>query len=112
MKNFELLIFPTDRVRSVQKPLATPPVVAKPAGHPLDDEARELFNLACIAGDLEGAAEVLAMLERWMARRTYENAAQRRADKTHMLRMRGELERRHRMAGVRLATRKQAGKGA
>ena len=111
MKNFELLFFPSDRVRPTVRAEQAPVVVEQPCGHPLDEEARELFNLACIAGDLEGATEVLAMLERWMARRTYANAAQRRQDKAHLLRMRGELERRHRMAGVRIATRKRTAKG-
>lgn len=101
MRNFGILIGRGSRLRppaTVSERLAR---VTRPAGHPLDEEVRELFQCACTAGDLEAANDVLLMMERWMERRTYENEQQRKEETAHLLRMRGELERRYIMKGIR-----------
>ena len=101
MRNFGILIGRSAKVRppsSVGERLAR---AAKPAGHPLDEEVRELFQCACAAGDLDAAADVLSLMERWLSRRDYGDDQQRRDDSEQLLRMRGELERRYIMKGVR-----------
>ena len=35
----------------------------------LDDDVEEVFNRACATNDLEAAADLLALLEKWHARR-------------------------------------------
>ena len=78
--------------------------VNPPAMHRLDDGITELFNNACINNDLEAAADLIALSEKWRARRSYEDENQRRLDGVRLKRMHGELERRHIVRGTRPAT--------
>ena len=87
--------------------LSTPPIpdprlarVNPPVMGRLHDGVSELFDHACITGDLEPAGDLLTLLETWHARRPYDNEEQRRMGGTHLKRMRGELERRHVMRGT------------
>jgi hypothetical protein len=73
-----------------------PPVLTR-----LDEGVADLFDQACIAGELEAAADLLALQERWQARRTYAGEQQRRIAAVQLQRMRGELERRHIVRGTR-----------
>lgn len=73
-----------------------PPVLSR-----LDDGVIELFDQACITGELEAAADLLAVLEQWLGRRRYTDDAQRRMGGVHLKRMHGELDRRHIMRGTR-----------
>jgi hypothetical protein len=67
----------------------------------LDDGINELFDHACITNDLEAAADLVALMERWHARRNYKDYEQRRVTAIQLRRMRGELDRRHIMRGTR-----------
>jgi len=69
----------------------------------LDERMREVFQHACLIGDLEAAGEVLALLCVWHARRTYENEQARLDDSRQVSRMRCELDRRHQERGTRPA---------
>jgi hypothetical protein len=73
-----------------------PPVMSR-----LDEGIMELFDQACVTGELEAAAELLALMEKWQARRAYPDEQQRRMGGVHLKRMHGELERRHIMRGSR-----------
>jgi hypothetical protein len=73
-----------------------PPVVSR-----LDQGIAELFDQACMAGELEPAADLLALLEGWQARRTFADEQQRRTAAVQLKRMQSELERRHIMRGTR-----------
>ena len=74
---------------------ASPPPVQR-----LDEEIRELFYRACSARDLLKATELLNLAAIWHARRSYADDQARRLDSTHMVRMRGELERLRIMKGI------------
>jgi hypothetical protein len=69
------------------------------AGNILDEAVAEAFNMACHLGDLDEAAELLALRVKWHARRSYSDENARRTDKISLRRMHGELERRHIMRG-------------
>jgi len=71
--------------------------------HRLDEGINELFEYACITNDLEAAADLVALIENWHARRTYKDYEQRRLAVIQLKRMRGELDRRHIMRGSRSA---------
>jgi hypothetical protein len=73
-----------------------PPVISR-----LDEGIAELFDQACMTGELEAAADLLALLEQWQAHRTYADEQQRRMAGVQPKRMRGELDRRHVMRGTR-----------
>jgi hypothetical protein len=75
-----------------------PPVMSR-----LDEGITELFDHACISGELEAAGDLLALLQRWQSRRSYADEQQRRMAGVHLKRMSGELERRHIMRGTRFA---------
>jgi hypothetical protein len=66
----------------------------------LDEEIRELFNYACVANELEDAADLLALARTWHARRSYADDEQRQTGGIFLERMTGELKRRHIMRGT------------
>jgi len=66
----------------------------------LDEAVSEAFNMACLLGDLDEAAELLALRVKWHARRSYSDETARRTDRIALRRMHGELERRHIMRGT------------
>ncbi len=67
----------------------------------LDEAVGEAFNMACHLGDLDEAAELLALRVKWHARRSFADETARRTDRINLRRMHGELERRHIMRGTR-----------
>jgi hypothetical protein len=73
-----------------------PPVMGR-----LDEGVMELFDHACVSGELESAADLLALMEKWQTGRAYPDEQQQRMGGVHVKRMRGELERRHIMRGTR-----------
>lgn len=75
---------------------ARPPTVRR-----LDEGITELFDYACISGDLEAAADLVALQEAWHARRQYDDEEQHRVISIQLKRMRGELDRRYIMRGNR-----------
>ena len=101
MRPFGSLI---DKAIQLSKPPIPAPRLARvnpPVMSRLDEGLTELFDHACITGELEVAADLLALLERWRARRTYADEQRRQMAGVHLKRMRGELERRHIMRGTR-----------
>lgn len=103
MRPFGSLI---DKAIQLSKPPIPDPRLARvnpPVMSRLDEGLTELFDHACITGELEVAADLLALLERWRAHRTYADEQRRQMAGVHLKRMRGELERRHIMRGTRFA---------
>jgi hypothetical protein len=101
MRPFGSLI---DKAVQLSKPPIPDPRLARvnpPVMSRLDEGIAELFDHTCITGELETAADLLALLERWQARRTYADEQQRRMADLQLKRMRGELDRRHIMRGTR-----------
>ena len=86
---------PGSRLERVQPP---------PMTNRLDEGVRELFDHACILADLEAAADLVALAEKWHERRSHDDEQQRRAGGVNLKRMHGELERRHIMRGTRFTT--------
>ena len=103
MRSFGSLIEKAVKFREPQIPGARLERVRPPTVHRLDDGITELFDYACISNDLDAAAELMELLDKWHARRPYEDEEQRRAVGIQLKRMRGELDRRHLMRGNRPA---------
>jgi hypothetical protein len=69
--------------------------------HHLDEGIIELFEHACITSELEAAADLVALMEKWHSLRGYKDYEQKRIVAIQLKRMRGELDRRHIMRGTR-----------
>jgi hypothetical protein len=100
MRPFGTLIEKAVKFREPSIPGARLDRVLPRTEHRLDDGINELFEYACITGDLEAAGELMALMEKWHARRTYKDYEQRRLVVIQLKRMRGELDRRHIMRGT------------
>lgn len=76
-------------------PSRTPVVWVRPTTptRRLDDALHEIFDRACAIGDAAAAADVLAVLEKWHARRRASDRFNRRADPERLRRARLALER-------------------
>lgn len=103
VKHFSLLIGRKSRVR---EPSGITPnirgVVQQTAGPQVPSTTvNHLFKSACESGDLDAAADVVALLETWHARRFYTSAEQRQADHGVLLRMRTELEHQRHLKATR-----------
>ncbi len=59
----------------------------------LDDDVEEIFSRACATNDLEAAADLLALLEKWHARRSASYGRERRINGASLTRARKELDR-------------------
>jgi hypothetical protein len=59
----------------------------------LDDDIEEVFNRACATNDLEAAGDLLALLEKWYARRSASYGRERRISGANLARTRRELDR-------------------
>src|SRR5262249_35778370 len=68
-----------------------------PVRNILDEAVGDAFDMACALGELREAAELLALRANWHARRAHPDDDARRYDRITLLRMHGELERRHLM---------------
>jgi len=101
MRPFGTLIEKTIKFREPTVPGARLERVNPPVTHRLDEGVADLFDHACIINELEAAADLVALLEKWHARRSYGDEQQRRAGAVHLKRMHGELERRHITRGTR-----------
>ena len=111
MRPFGSLI---DKAVQLSKPAIPNPRLARvnpPVMSRLDEGMVELFDHACMTGELEAAADLLTLQEKWQARRAYQDEDQRRMGGVHLKRMRGELERRHIMRGTRPPRYDQAPNG-
>jgi hypothetical protein len=103
MRPFGTLIDKTVKFREPSIPDARLERVRPPVVPRLDEGIAELFDYACNTNDLAAAADLVAMMGKWHARRAYSNDEQRRMGSIHLKRMVGELERRHILRGTRLA---------
>ena len=103
MRMFSVLVDRSVKLHQPRIPDARLMQVNPPVTRRLDEGLRDVFNQACMDDDVEAAAELLGMMEKWHARRSYDDDQLRRADSTQLSRMRGELERRYVMKGVRPA---------
>jgi hypothetical protein len=103
MRPFGSLIEKAAKFREPPIPGARLDRVRPATVHRLDEGITELFDYACITSDLEAAADLVALMEKWHARRAYEDEEQRRPGGIQLKRMLGELERRLIMRGGRLA---------
>jgi len=59
----------------------------------LDDAMVAIFEQACAGKNLEGAEDVLTVLETWHDRRSARYGSERRIDDRHLVAMRSELKR-------------------
>ena len=66
----------------------------------LDDDVEEVFSRACASNDLEAAADLLILLEKWHARRSASYGRERRISGANLIRARKELERLTTLHGV------------
>jgi hypothetical protein len=101
MRPFGTLIDKTIKFREPSIPGARLDRVTPRTEHRLDEGICELFEYACITSDLEAAADLMALIEKWHVRRAYKDYEQRRLVIIQLKRMRGELDRRHIMQGTR-----------
>jgi hypothetical protein len=68
----------------------------------LDDDVEEVFSRACATNDLEAAADLLMLLEKWHARRSANYGRERRISGANLLRARKELERLSTIQGAKV----------
>ena len=69
--------------------------------HRLGEGIAELFDHACMTGDLESATDLVVLMEKWSPRHTDGDDDLRRATDVRLRRMRGELVRRYVSKGIR-----------
>jgi hypothetical protein len=67
----------------------------------LDEGIKDLFDYACISSDLDAAADLLTLMEKWLTRHSHGDEQQRRNRAILIRRMQGELNRRHIAKGSR-----------
>jgi len=101
MRSFGSLIERAAKFREPVIPGARLERARPPAVNKLDEGIAELFDYACITSDLEAAADLMALLEKWHEQRPYDDEEQRRTVGICLKRMHGELDRRHIMRGRR-----------
>jgi hypothetical protein len=104
MRAFGILLDNTVRLRGPTIPDGRQARANPPAVRLLDEAMREAFNQACMIGELEAAADLLALMEKWSARRSYADEQTKRTDRLYLRRMLCELERRHIMRGTHAPT--------
>jgi hypothetical protein len=101
MRQFGVLI---DTVVKLRDPRVPDQRIARvnpaPVGR-LDEGVKDLFEHACVAGDLDAAADLLALLEKWHARPCHGDEDRSPSRAVHVKRMQGELTRRHIAKGSR-----------
>lgn len=101
MANFGSLIDKTFKAREPPVPASRLERVNPPVTNRLDEWGAELFTYACSVGELELAAELLELMQKWHARRDYSDEQHGKTGAIRLKRMSGELERRYIMKGVR-----------
>jgi hypothetical protein len=99
MRPFGTLIEKTVKFREPTIPGARLERANPPVANRLIEGAADLFSHACVINDLDAAGDVVAMLEKWHARRSHGDEQQRRVAGIHLKRMQAELERRRIMRG-------------
>ncbi len=99
MRNFGTIIDKHVKLRDPRVPDQRMARVSPPVLGRLDEEIKDLFDYACVAGDLDSAADLLALMEKWHERDAAEAEPQRQLRGILLKRMCGELNRRHIMRG-------------
>lgn len=74
---------------------------ARSAFDRVEEGIRQVFDEACVNGELGAASDLLNLMETWHAGRADLDADQKRVSATRLQRMRGELERRRIVRGFR-----------
>jgi hypothetical protein len=93
MRTFGFLVNKSSSLHEVRIPGARLARVNQSLKRRLDDDLEEVFNRACATNDLEAAADLLALLEKWHARRSAAYGRERRINGASLERVRKELER-------------------
>ena len=93
MRTFGFLVNKSSSLHEVRIPGARLARVNQSLKRRLDDDLEEVFNRACATNDLEAAADLLGLLEKWHARRSASYGRERRISGASLERVRKELER-------------------
>jgi hypothetical protein len=103
MRTFGFIGNRTPRMAETQIPGARLARVNQSLKRRLDDDVEEVFNRACATNDLESALDLLALLEKWHARRQANYGRERRITGVGLQRARKELERLSALHGAKAA---------
>jgi hypothetical protein len=103
MRTFGFIGNKTTRMHEVQIPGARLARVNQSLKRRLDDDVEEVFNRACATNDLESAADLLTLLEKWHARRQANYGRERRITGAGLERARKELDRLNVLHGAKTA---------
>jgi hypothetical protein len=93
MRTFGFLVNRSSALHEVRIPGARLERVNQALKRRLDDDVEEVFQRACASNDLEAAHDLLAVLEKWHARRSASYGRERRIGGAALQRARKELER-------------------
>jgi hypothetical protein len=93
MRTFGFLVNRSAAMHEVHIPGARLARVNQSLKRRLDDDVEEVFSRACATNDLEAANDLLALLEKWHARRSASYGRERRISGASLQRARKELER-------------------
>jgi hypothetical protein len=93
MRTFGFLINKSSALHEVRVPGARLARVNQSLRRRLDDDIEDVFHRACAANDLDAAADLLVVLEKWHSRRSASYGRERRISNASLLRARKDLER-------------------
>jgi hypothetical protein len=93
MRTFGFLVNKSTSLHEISIPGARLARVNQSLKRRLDDDVEEVFHRACATNDLEAAADLLALLEKWHMRRSASYGRERRISGASVQRARKELER-------------------
>jgi len=99
MRTFGFIMNKSSRLNEVHIPGARLARVNQSLKRRLDDDVEEVFHRACATNDVEAASDLLALLEKWHARRSASYGRERRISGASLQRARKELERMTAMKG-------------
>jgi hypothetical protein len=103
MRTFGFIGKQSPRLTEVQIPGSRLARVNQSLKRRLDDDVEEVFNRACATNDLEAATDLLALLEKWHARRQANYGRERRITGVGLERARKELDRLTVLQGAKTA---------
>jgi hypothetical protein len=93
MKAFGFLVHKQSSLHEPQIPGSRLARVNQSLKRRLDDDIEDVFSRACATNDLEAAADLLAVLEKWHARRSASYGRERRITGIALQHARRELDR-------------------
>jgi hypothetical protein len=93
MRSFGFLVNRNTSLHEVRIPGSRMARVNQSLKRRLDDDVEEVFHRACATNDLESAKDLLAVLEKWHARRQALYGRERRISGASVQRARKEVER-------------------